>query len=109
MTGRSDKPFVPALRDLMAERELSFRKLAYLTGQHRPDGKPLSLGYLSMLAAGERVPTPDNLETLARAAGARPEYFVEWREHVAAERARSLVERHGLDQVLKALDRLEKR
>lgn len=105
MTGRSDKPFIPALRDLMEEREFSFRKLVRETGRYREGG--YSLAYLSKLATGRDRPTAENMAVIARAMGADPTYFREYREHVAAERARELARRVGLDEVLAALEPLD--
>lgn len=102
---RSTLPFPDALRALMEDRDVSFRKLAYLTGPHRE--KPYTAGYIGHLATGRTHPAPETMEVLAAAMDVRPEYFVEYRRHVAAERAADLAGTVGLDQVLKALAKLD--
>lgn len=104
MTTASAKHFPDALRDLMAERDISFRKLAIQTGRYRE--RPYSLAMLSQWMNGERRPTVEAVEIVARAAGVNPTYFREYREHVAAEEAKRLANEVGLDEVLAKLREL---
>ncbi len=68
----SQRRFRHALRDLMEERRLSYRQLAYKT--------KLSAGYLNHLTKGTRpVPSDDVIQTLANALLVRPDYFLEYR------------------------------
>lgn len=93
------------MRKVMAERGLSFRGLAERTVT--VDGRGLSNGYIAALVNGRSNPTTNNLYVLARAAGVEPTYWVEYREHLAAERARVLTREIGLDEVLAKLDELQ--
>lgn len=100
----SDQPFAKALRGLMKRRDVSFRAVETLTNTA---GHRLPYSYIGMLARGEKLPTPENMETLAVALGVQPTHFREYREHVAAQRARVLAARLGLDLVLEKLAELE--
>jgi len=67
------KPFSEALRELMALRKISYRKLATRT--------KLSAGYLNHLACGSRpVPTDQVVKVIARALRVKPEHFFEFRQ-----------------------------
>lgn len=101
----STLPFTRAFRQLMAERDLSFRRLEPLT--KTINGKGLSQSYLNQLATGQKQPTVENMYVIARAAGVDPRFFVEYREHLAAEAARRLATEVGLDEVLAKLAELE--
>jgi len=69
----SIKPFPDALRELMALRKISYRRLATRT--------KLSAGYLNHLACGSRpVPTDQVIKVIARALRVRPEHFFEFRQ-----------------------------
>lgn len=103
---RSNKDFIPALRDLMATAELSQRQLVERTKDHRDGG--YALGYLTTLLGGRSKPAPETMRVFALAAGVEPEYFKEYREHLAATRAAELATRIGLDEVLAALESVDK-
>ena len=79
-TDLSDRPerqlalerFPTALRDLMEERHLSYRQLAYKT--------QLSPGYLNHLTKGTRpVPADAVIRTIATALRVEPGFFLEYR------------------------------
>ena len=72
-TRESSERFSDALTELMRERNLTYRQLAYKTH--------LSAGYLNHLSKGNRaVPPDDAIRTLARALRVRPDYFLEFRQ-----------------------------
>ena len=65
--------FPDALRELMDQRGMSYRRLATRT--------KLSAGYLNHLACGTRpVPADAVIRTIARALRVTPEYFFEYRQ-----------------------------
>lgn len=102
--GRSNQAFGAALQALMKRRDVSYRGLAELT---KTVDKPLSHAYLNHLGIGRQVPTVENMESCAAALGVEPSYFREYREYLAAQRARALTARHGLDAVMGALAKLD--
>lgn len=108
----SQKPYPQALRALLADRDLTYRRLAALTQSADGQRKGLSHAYLNQLARGEAKPTDHTLahqlELVARASGVDPRYFREYREHLAAQEARQVAARVGLDEVLAALRDLER-
>ena len=66
-------PFADALRVLMEERKISYRRLATRT--------KLSAGYLNHLACGTRpVPANPVIKVIARALRVKPEHFFEYRQ-----------------------------
>ena len=66
-------PFPEALKELLALRNISYRRLATRA--------KLSAGYLNHLACGSRaVPADSVIKTLARALRVKPEYFFEYRQ-----------------------------
>jgi transcriptional regulator with XRE-family HTH domain len=74
----SQLPFPEALRELLALRKISYRRLATRT--------KLSAGYLNHLACGTRpVPVDAVIKNIARALKVKPEYFFEYR-HRGLER-----------------------
>lgn len=91
----------------MEARDMSFRKLEIQTGRYRD--KAYTAGYLNQLATGRTKISPDSIPVIANALGVDAEYFVEWRRHVAAQRAAELTQQIGLEKVMKALDRLDGR
>lgn len=71
-------PFADALRALMEERSISYRRLATRT--------KLSAGYLNHLACGTRpVPANQVIKVIARALRVKPEYFFEYRQRSLRE------------------------
>jgi transcriptional regulator with XRE-family HTH domain len=69
----SIKLFPDSLRELMALRKISYRRLGTRT--------KLSAGYLNHLACGTRpVPTDQVIKVIARALRIKPEYFFEYRQ-----------------------------
>lgn len=101
---RSNQAFPEALQALMKRRDVSYRRLADLT---KTTDRPLSHAYLGHLGSGRSPATIENMQTVAQALGVEPEFFREYREHVAAQRARSLAARHGMDAVLAKLAELD--
>lgn len=66
-------PFAEALRALLEQRQISYRRLATRT--------KLSAGYLNHLACGTRpVPANQVIKSIARALRVKPEYFFEYRQ-----------------------------
>lgn len=64
--------FPEALKQLMAERRISYRRLATRT--------KLSAGYLNHLACGSRpVPSDSVIRNIAGSLKVKPEYFFEYR------------------------------
>lgn len=105
----TNEPFHEALQKLMKERDVSFRSLVRLTDAASQRGKGYSVGYLSSLTKGPNVqrgtkPTVENIQILAAALNVSPEYFREYREHLAAQRAKAYVARHGFDNFTRLLD-----
>ncbi len=88
----------------MKRQGVSFRNAEDLT---QAAGHKLPFSYIGHLARGERPPTVENMEVLAAAFSVDPTYFREYREHVAAQRARVLASRLGLDAVLDKLAELD--
>ena len=81
----SDEPFGATIERLMAERGVTYRGLADLTG--------LSAGYLNHLVHGNRpVPSNDVVERLAAALDVEPEHFREYRLRVVTERLEGMPE-----------------
>lgn len=107
----STQPYPQALERLKAHFDLSFRALADLTRSADPQRKGLGSAYLQQLSSGATHPTEPtliaHLELIARAVGIEPRYFREYREWQAAEAARLLAARIGMDDVLAALRALE--
>jgi len=109
-----NEPFHVALRKLIDGRDdLSLRKLGKLTEPFDNRPPPLGGGYghsfLSNLQAGPDAhrgvsPTMENIEVIADALGIPRTTFLEYRQYLAAERVRELVETHGLGAVMTALD-----
>jgi transcriptional regulator with XRE-family HTH domain len=73
----SNKPFGDALRALMDERALTYRRLAEATREL--DGRGMTHAHINMLANGHDRPSLRAMELIARACGAQPDYFAEYR------------------------------
>ena len=70
--GARSVPFDPGLRRLMADRGISYRRLAGATG--------LSAGYVNHLAHGNRpAPADDVIERIAAVLAVPPDRFLEYR------------------------------
>lgn len=70
--------FPDALRELLALRGMSYRRLATRT--------KLSAGYLNHLACGTRpVPADAVIKVIARALRVKPDYFFEYRQRGLAQ------------------------
>jgi transcriptional regulator with XRE-family HTH domain len=78
----TDLPFGKALRELMRERELTFRRLEDLTRERDPEGRGFRNGYLSQLANGNTKASVRGMELIAVALGLDPRYFVEYRAEI---------------------------
>jgi transcriptional regulator with XRE-family HTH domain len=81
MAPSSDKHFGDALRDLMDQRELTYRNLARATRD--VDGKGITHAHINMLANGHEKPSMRAMELLARALAVEPEFFAQYRLAVA--------------------------
>jgi transcriptional regulator with XRE-family HTH domain len=77
MDRKSNKPFGDALRALMDERALTYRRLAEATRQL--DGRGMTHAHINMLANGHDRPSLRAMELIAQACGAQPDYFAEYR------------------------------
>src|SRR3984893_2137328 len=77
MDRRSNKPFGDALRALMDERALTYRRLAEATRQL--DGRGMTHAHINMLANGHDRPSLRAMELIAQACGVAPEHFAEYR------------------------------
>jgi transcriptional regulator with XRE-family HTH domain len=77
----SNKQFGEALRQLMEERELSYRSLAAAT--RALDGKGVTHAHINMLANGHDKPSMRAMELIAGACDVEPTYFAEYRLAVA--------------------------
>jgi transcriptional regulator with XRE-family HTH domain len=96
----SDAPFGDALRDLMDDRDLTYRALSRATAD--TDGKGLTHAHLNMLANGHDKPSMRSMELIAAATRITPDYFVEYR---LAKACRDLnPEVVGFEQALKNLN-----
>jgi transcriptional regulator with XRE-family HTH domain len=73
----SDLPFGDALRSLMSEHELSYRKLADET--RRLDGRGMTHAHINMLANGRDKPSTRAMELVAEVCDVEPAYFAEYR------------------------------
>jgi transcriptional regulator with XRE-family HTH domain len=73
----SDQPFGDALRSLMSEHELSYRKLADET--RRLDGRGMTHAHINMLANGRDKPSTRAMELIAEVCDVEPAYFAEYR------------------------------
>jgi transcriptional regulator with XRE-family HTH domain len=73
----SDQPFGDALRSLMSEHELSYRKLADET--RRLDGRGMTHAHINMLANGRDKPSTRAMELIAEVCEVEPAYFAEYR------------------------------
>jgi hypothetical protein len=102
---RAPKAFGTVLRNLMDERDVSFRELAKLTGH---PAKGYSSGYLNQLTRDdENLPVGDEkiietAETVARALGEDPSVFAEYR--LAVHRRRFDPRSVGLARALRNLE-----
>jgi len=81
MTRLSDKPFGDALRELMEERDLTYRSLARRTQEL--DGKGMTHAHINMLANGHEKPSMRAMELIARALEVEPDHFAQYRLAVA--------------------------
>jgi transcriptional regulator with XRE-family HTH domain len=71
----TDKPFQVALKEFLAENEISQRELIRRT-RKRGWG---STGAISLLLADEAPPSVRAMEAIATGLGIRPEFFAEYR------------------------------
>lgn len=108
MEDTSDRPFREAFEDLKNAKGTSYRQIALKTARHRDQGA-LSTGYISELVRGARQPNASNLEVLAAAAGVEPEYFLEYRQHLAAARVAEIVPDVDYEDLMRGLDQLGER
>ena len=100
MRATSNKRFGEALRQLMDDRELSYRSLAAATREL--DGKGVTHAHINMLANGHDKPSMRAMELIAAACEVEPDYFAEYRL-AAAMRELDPAE-VGLEQALENLN-----
>src|SRR4051794_34454370 len=96
----SNEPFGEALRALMKDRQLSYRRLADAIG--RLDAKGMTHAHLNMLANGHDKPSIRAIDLIARACSVSPDYFAEYRLAMAQRELDPAVV--GLDQALENLN-----
>jgi hypothetical protein len=105
--GRFDTPTTKPFKDALAEllRENDFTTQTGNVNWHAFSRELDGIGYeaLRKALAGGRNVTPHIMETVARALRIKPEYFVEYRAHLAAHDFD--VKEVGFDQVLANLER----
>ena len=77
MSRTSDQPFGEALRELMQERGLTYRRLA--DAIRAVDPKGISHAHINMLANGHDKPSMRAMELIAQACDIDPNYFAEYR------------------------------
>ena len=88
MAEAAPEPFAVALRRMMDERGVTFRRLARLTKELDNRGQGLSAGYLGALAREhDERPSTRAMALIAQALQAEPQTFVEYR----LSRARALL------------------
>ena len=78
----TDLPFGEALRELMKERSLTFRRLEDLTRERDPGGHGFRNGYLSQLANANTKVSVRGMELIALALDVDPRYFIEYRAEI---------------------------
>jgi transcriptional regulator with XRE-family HTH domain len=100
MSDTSDQPFGKALRGLMDERGLSYRRLAEAI--RGIDARGITHAHLNMLANGHDKPSLRVMELIAQACGVAPEYFAEYRLAMAMRELDPSVV--GLEQALENLN-----
>jgi transcriptional regulator with XRE-family HTH domain len=96
----SNEPFGKALRQLMEEQQLSYRRLADAIG--RLDERGITHAHLNMLANGHDKPSIRAIDLISRACSIPPEYFAEYRLAMAQRELDPSVV--GLDQALENLN-----
>lgn len=72
-------PITAALKDLLADRGLTYRALAELTRQRDPEGRGITHAYLCALTSGREHPSRRSLELVAISLDLQPSYFPEYR------------------------------
>lgn len=108
---QTDRPFPEALDAIRIAAGLSWTGFTEAMNAH---GKGWGRSYLNGLVLGTyQVPGTEAMLELAGAAakvgGVKATYFKEVRQALAAEKASRLAAQVGLDEVLAALDKLERR
>jgi transcriptional regulator with XRE-family HTH domain len=73
----TDEQFGKALRALMVERDMTYRRLAELTREL--DGKGMTHAHLNMLANGHDRPSMRAMELIAKVCEVEPHHFAEYR------------------------------
>jgi transcriptional regulator with XRE-family HTH domain len=96
----SEKPFGDSLRELMGERDLTYRALA--DAIRAIDDRGMTHAHINMLANGHDKPSLRAMELIAKACGVEPDHFAEYR---LARAMRELdPEQVGLQQALENLN-----
>ena len=96
----SDEPFGEALRELMNERDLTYRSLAEITREL--DGRGMSHAHINMLANEHDKPSIRAMELIAEACEVSPGYFAQFR--LAAAMRELDPEVVGLERALENLN-----
>jgi transcriptional regulator with XRE-family HTH domain len=100
MPSVSNKQFGEALRELMNDRELTYRELAGRTREL--DGKGMTHAHINMLANGHDRPSTRAMELIAETCGVKPDYFAEYRLALAMRELDP--EEVGFEQALENLN-----
>jgi transcriptional regulator with XRE-family HTH domain len=100
MVHPSTQPFGKALRALMSDRGLSYRRLAEAIREL--DDKGITHAHLNMLANGHDKPSVRAMKLIARACDVSPDYFAEYRLAMAMRELDPSVV--GLEQALENLN-----
>lgn len=109
MAARTKKQFYLAFSDILEESGMSLRQLEKITKRIDNKGNGISHGHIGLLLKKKRAPTPAVIELLSRSLNINPEYFLEWREHIAQQQALRAVDLLDFDTVMDTLDELVKK
>lgn len=113
LDAESDRDFGAALSDLRHALGMGYDEFAREVSRHHPQGKTWSKSYLNQVELGrQQIAKSDSMVALAQAAAKvaqiSPTYFRDYREHLAAQRAKQAARNMGLDRVLAVLDELDR-
>lgn len=114
---RSSEPFPEALQNLIETLDISKRWIATQTKDlhYQPmnplKGRPpvtgeLSPTFLGEVSNGRRPVRPEHIEMIAQVTGIQPEYFLEYRQHLARIAAEENVDAIGLERLLDTIKEL---
>lgn len=104
-----DAPFGEAVRALMEEQSLTYRRLADRSRERDPQGRGLTNAYINQLVNGQAALSRSAIERVAQALGVHPCYFQEYRaSSVQAAFDHTRIDPVELSRRLKALEGLVK-